>query len=111
MFIVYNEFTRDKKENSMLVKSGYSRDNREYNFTPFNLTNNKPCNNSHCKAIDMQGNLRDVKITSIKIWKTKSDIEIHWKYGLYDYGSSLLTSDGFVLGVTLGIAELIEKEG
>lgn len=93
----------------MLVKSGYSRDTREYNFTPFNLTNNRPLSCSNCKAIDINGFLRDVKITSIKTWKTRSDIEIHWKYGLYEYGESLLTSDGFTNGCTLGSAQLIER--
>lgn len=91
----------------MLVKSGYSNDKREYNFTPFNLTTNRP-KHGHCQAIDIYGKLRNVKITSIKTWKTRSDIEIHWKYGLYEYGYSLLTAEGFTCGCTLGLGELIE---
>lgn len=94
----------------MIVKSGYSRDKSEYDFKPFNLTNNRPYQGHVC-AIDNSGFLRNCKITSIKTWKRKPDMEIHWKYGLYEFGYSLLTPDGFAHGVTLGTAKVIEKEG
>lgn len=90
----------------MIVKSGYSRDNREYNFKEFTLKDNIP---SHCQALDIYGKVVNVHITSIKTWKRNPNKEIHWKYGLYEYGYSLLTPEGFSHGVVLGSAELIEE--
>jgi hypothetical protein len=33
-----------------------------------------------------RGEVVHVKITSMKMWIKRRDIEIHWKYGLYQYG-------------------------
>lgn len=94
----------------MIMKSGYSRDKKEYDFTPFTIDEHKDLViGGHCKAVDRCGELRDVKITSIKTWKRRPDIEIHWKYGLYEFGVSLLTPEGFGIDVVLGSATIIEK--
>lgn len=45
----------------------------------------------HCQMIDKYGDIREVKITSVKTWKTRPDIEVRWKYGLYEYGAELIT--------------------
>jgi hypothetical protein len=34
-----------------------------------------------------------VKITSVKTWKTRDYIEVHWKYGLRDYGYEVVHPD------------------
>jgi hypothetical protein len=34
-----------------------------------------------------------VRITSIKTWKRKPDIEVHWQYGLYRFGYETVVSD------------------
>jgi hypothetical protein len=48
---------------------------------------------NHCQVIDKYGNIREVKITSVKTWKTRPDVLVGWKYGLYEYGSELLKRD------------------
>lgn len=35
--------------------------------------------------LDQNDRLAQVKITSIKTWKRKPDIEIHVKFGMYEY--------------------------
>jgi hypothetical protein len=34
-----------------------------------------------------------VKITSVKTWKRDPAIQVHWKYGLYDYGYEMVYPD------------------
>jgi hypothetical protein len=38
-----------------------------------------------CLILDRENHVANVKITSIKTWKRKQDIEIHCKYGMYEY--------------------------
>jgi hypothetical protein len=36
------------------------------------------------------GYVHVVTITSVKTWKRRPDVEVHWKYGLYEYGVTLV---------------------
>lgn len=45
----------------------------------------------HALYLDLQGNIAEVKITSIKTWKTRPEIEVHCKYGMYEYFSDTIT--------------------
>lgn len=47
----------------------------------------------HPLVIDRFHNIVSVKITSIKTWKTRPEVEIRWKYGLYEYGSEMVYPD------------------
>lgn len=40
---------------------------------------------NHALYIDRQGKIASVKITTIKTWKTRPEIEVHCKFGLYEY--------------------------
>jgi hypothetical protein len=44
--------------------------------------------------ISNNGMLRRAKVTSVKRWKTKPDIEVHAKYGMYEFG--ILTIDRII---------------
>ena len=40
----------------------------------------------HAYILDRQGKIANVKITSVKTWKTRpNEIEVHCKFGLYEY--------------------------
>lgn len=47
----------------------------------------------HALAIGRDGRIANVKITSVKTWKTRPNVKIGWKFGLYEFGQELLTSD------------------
>lgn len=47
----------------------------------------------HCDVVDKNGKIANVKITSVKTWKTRRDVLVGWKFGLYEYGSELITTD------------------
>ena len=72
----------------MILKSGYDR-SKNATFGNFReLAFSEISAGSHVKAVDLSGIAwRNVKITSIKTWKRRpTDCEVHWKYGLYEYG-------------------------
>jgi hypothetical protein len=93
---------------TMLVQSGYSKDKTVYQFTGLTLDNWRTLpDNCELMALDKNEKLRRVKMTSVKTWKTRSDVRIGWKYGLYEYGYTTLTADGQE-GVILGWAEIAE---
>lgn len=47
----------------------------------------------HALVLDRNGRVARVAITSVKTWKTRPDVRIGWKFGLYEYGNDLITSD------------------
>lgn len=47
----------------------------------------------HCLVIDRNGKIVNVAITSVKTWKTRSDVQVGWKFGLYEYGKDTFASD------------------
>lgn len=47
----------------------------------------------HVHATDQAGRIVDLKITSVKTWKTRPEAEIHWKYGLYEFGIETIYPD------------------
>ena len=64
---------------------------KEYEFlTLSELKNNL---SSHVLILDKNNRVARVLVTSIKTWKTRPDVKIGWKFGLYEYGSELITSD------------------
>ncbi len=89
---------------TQIVKSGYARSHDTYEFIPLTLDNWKERKEGYqWAALDRSGNLRHIKITSIKTWKTRPNVVVHWKYGLYEYGYTDITEHGMI-GVTLGFA-------
>jgi hypothetical protein len=40
---------------------------------------------SHVYFISRFNDIRRAKVTTVKTWKRRADIEIHLKYGLYEY--------------------------
>lgn len=53
------------------------------------------CKSLHGRVdvLDRNGQVCQVSITSVKTWKTRPDVRIGWKYGLYEYGQELITCD------------------
>ena len=48
----------------------------------------------HACILDRQGKIANVKITSVKTWKTRPDeIEVHCKFGLYEYFVVTVTAE------------------
>lgn len=43
--------------------------------------------------LDRNGKMAHVKVTSVKTWKRRPDVEIHCKYGLYEYFTVTVTPD------------------
>jgi hypothetical protein len=39
----------------------------------------------HSYILDKHGHIARVKITSVKTWKTRPDVEIHCKFGMYEF--------------------------
>lgn len=39
----------------------------------------------HANILDNRGYIAQVKITSVKTWRTRSDVHVHCKYGLYEF--------------------------
>lgn len=69
----------------------YARSDRKKNPTPIDVDylSMEEIKSLHSgdtiHILDQNDRLARVKITSIKTWKRKPDIEIHVKYGLYEY--------------------------
>ena len=54
----------------------------------YRVLSNDECKalSGHCHLLDNNGNIAQVKITSVKTWKRQPDrIEVNCKYGLYEY--------------------------
>lgn len=76
---------------AICMQSGYARakqsDVKVFRFMTY-LDAKNLRTGSHIFVIDRNDQFRSVKITSIKTWKTRPfDIDVHYKYGLYVYGS------------------------
>ena len=72
----------DKRKNPQQV---------EYEFLTF-----AECKSLHGHAciLDRQGKIANVKITSVKTWKTRPDeLEVHCKFGLYEYFVVTVTAE------------------
>jgi hypothetical protein len=59
----------------------------------------------HSLYLDRFGQIATVKITTIKTWKTRPEIEIHCKFGMYEYFQDTIRPDdldriNFVVEVT-----------
>jgi hypothetical protein len=44
-------------------------------------------------VLDYAGRVATVKITSVKTWKRRPDLELHWKWGLYEFGTETIYPD------------------
>jgi starvation-inducible outer membrane lipoprotein len=73
----------------MKLKSGY-RGRGEKDFRYANIDDARKMSQGSTQYIeDQHGKWRNVKITSIKTWKTRPEIEVKWKYGMWEYGSTM----------------------
>lgn len=45
----------------------------------------KSSNGKHVLCLDRNGDIANVHITSIKTWKTRPEIEVHYQFGLYEH--------------------------
>lgn len=48
---------------------------------------------NHILLLDQNGKVARVKVTSIKTWKRKPDLEIHCQFGLYEFFVETVTPD------------------
>jgi hypothetical protein len=48
--------------------------------------------NNHAYILDDYLNIAQVIITSVKTWKTGDDVEIHCKYGMYEFFTVKISS-------------------
>ena len=44
------------------------------------------------ESLDRNGKVANVKVTSIKTWKTRSDIEVHCQFGKYEHWTETYAS-------------------
>jgi hypothetical protein len=49
--------------------------------------------NNHVHILDRHGKIAQVKVTSVKTWKTRDDIEVNCKFGLYEYFTVRMSND------------------
>jgi len=63
----------------------------------YRILTNAECRNlrGHAEILDCNGKVARVKITSVKIWKTRSDIEVKCQFGLYEYFTVRLSDNTF----------------
>ena len=47
----------------------------------------------HCLILDRNNKIANVKITSVKTWKTRNDVEIRCQFGLYEYFTIKITRE------------------
>lgn len=88
----------------MLINSGYKYNKEQpLNLRPYTLADYQ-AGKRPPYALDVHGCWRNIKVTSIKTWKRRPEIEVHWKYGLYEYGVTTITANGQT-GVQLMIEE------
>ena len=90
------EFTDGKfayyhPEHLIAVQHTTRRSDRRKNPAPVAyrvLTNDEAAGLAgHAHCLDQYGKIGEVKITSVKTWKTRPGYaDVHWKYGMYEYG-------------------------
>lgn len=80
--------------NTVMAKSRYdkSKSATESEFRFLTLAECKQLS-GQATVLDLHGQWAHVKITSLKTWKTRPDVRIGWKFGLYEYGQELITCD------------------
>lgn len=76
----------------------YTKELKEYHEI-----NYQDCKNigPHALCISVYGDVIRVKITSIKTWKRKPDIQIGLKYGLYEYATTTIYPNKPAYPITL----------
>lgn len=78
--------------NTFKAASRYDKKSTEKEYRLLTLEECKKLS-GHCDVIDRNGKIAHVKITSLKTWKTRQDVKVGWKFGLYEYGQELITND------------------
>ena len=67
----------------------YSDKKKNPDLFEYRILSNEECkqlkSGASVKILDLLNKIRQVKITSIKTWKTRENFEVHCKYGLYEY--------------------------
>lgn len=85
---------------TMMLASGY--DKRKFpEMLPYRNMTREEILRTHGKTVQMislNGTVRNVKVTSIKTWKTRPDVEIGCKYGMYEF---------FTLSLTEALAKMV----
>lgn len=77
----------------------YSGKEKEYQVLTYNEV--KAGIPSHVDFISNQGDVKHVKITSVKTWKKRGEIQIGLKYGLYEYAYTTIWPNNTYTGVQL----------
>jgi hypothetical protein len=93
--------------NILAVMSG-DRKGKPREFTPLSF--------DECKALSgyslvfwyHTNKVHRVKITSVKTWKRRPEIEVHYKHGMFDYG--IVKMNPYSSDVTSGLVFVKEAE-
>lgn len=73
----------------MKMKSGY-RGGEEKTFRYMTIDDARRIPQNSTQYIeDQHGKRRRVKITSVKTWKTRPDVRVRWKYGMWEFGETM----------------------
>lgn len=61
----------------------------------YEILTNDECKNlkGHALILDRNNKIAQVKITSVKTWKTRPNIEVHCQFGLYEFFTIRLSPD------------------
>lgn len=75
-------------QNNKFGKPAHMRGDKKETPVAFNFMLGSDAKNlsGHAHILDLNGNIATVKVTSVKTWKTRPTIEVHYKYGLYETG-------------------------
>ena len=84
-----NDFIKSSSTQPAESPSAKMRSDRSVNPQRFyyRILTNDECRvlSGHAYILDRAGDIAQVKVTSIKTWKTRPEFEVHCKYGLYEF--------------------------
>ena len=81
--------------NTVTAKSGYANRQKDPERTYPIMTSEqarKLYSGAHVSFLDRNDTVRTAKVTSVKTWKTRPDVEIHIKYGMYENAITTFTA-------------------
>ena len=67
------------------MRSDKRKNPQQYEVELLTLEECKALSGQHSYILDDAGRIANVNVTSVKTWKTRPEIEVHCKYGLYEY--------------------------
>lgn len=59
-------------------------------------------------VVDDRGRIAEAKVTKVKTWKKGPNVEVHWKYGMYEFGTETITPN---LPNSFFVAEVTDAKG